>query len=436
MKTIKTESRKFVSAATALLVILFGIIATGCGGSSSTTSTGGTLPPGEEPGIEVPGTVENLNVEATIGAILSATVSWSEPTTGGEASSYEIYRSTTSGTTFSPENHLVSIPAVEGQSDYEFVDNAGLERNVETYWVVAAKNISGETPSIEVMYTPSGGAGGEIEGFGNNFSAAMIFADGYGITGLELEGEWSLTEDDPEDWEFNTGFRPGATEEIPEFPYFDEDTTYELDGVVYYKQKTASTWQGEWRNGEEEEQHVTAAWGDNLISQSLNSSSVIRIETVLTKDLGDDNMTSYTMKSLYGEKYNEIYGTDMTTYENNTAFVFATNARLTIQKLDDEGEPIEPALISQPLWTGDGPRHFTAEVNVAGNFTYGFVWNLGEEDLSGLPYGKVGTWRITFSLDEEGPEPVEEENNTYIDSVTNGVKDSDTEIHIDVQIAQ
>lgn len=433
MKTTDIQKRKITTITTAILTIFFAIIATGCGGSSS---DGGTPPPGGDPVIEAPGVVENLNVESTIGQILSATVSWTKPTTGGEPTTYEIYRSTTAGTVFHADNHLVSIQAEEDKSAYEFIDNAGLERNVDTYWVVASKNTGGETPSAEFMYTPSGGAGGEVEGYGNNFSAAMIFADGYGITGLELEGEWNLTVQDMDDIEYNTGFRPTSEEDLEEFPYFDDDTTYELDGKTYYKQKTASTWQGEWRDGEEEEQHVVASWGDNLVSQTLNSSSVIRIETLLKKDVSDDNMTSYTMKSLYGEKYNEIYGTDMTTYQNDTAFVFATNARLTIHKLDSEGDPIEPALISQNLWTGDGPRHFTAEVNVAGNFVYGFVWNLKEEDLSGKDYGKAGTWRITFSLDEEGPEPIEEENNTYIDAVTNGVRVSETEIHIDVNIAQ
>ena len=141
-------------------------------------------------------------------------------------------------------------------------------------------------------------------------------------------------------------------------------------------------------------------------------------------------MKSYTMQSLYGTKANEIQGTDGTTYDNGTAFVFASNAHLKIQKVDATGNPLEAPLFNQTLWTGDGPGYFAAEVNVAGNFTYGFVWNLKQTPM---PYAKDGTWRITFSLDNTSP--VGTPNNTFIDTALNGLRVSATEVYIDINIA-
>jgi len=384
--------------------------------------------------VEAPGAPTAFTVERTPEATLSATLTWSVPSpgTGGEPASYEIYRSAAAGSVFNPDNHLVSIQAEANKTNYEFIDNAGLTRNTETYWVVAAKNAGGETPTNEVLYTPIGG-GGETDSFGNNFAAALIFADGYGISGLLLDENKSWT-NVVADIDYNTGLRPLSPTALPvgtlELPYLDPTTTYVLDGVTYYKQQTASTWQGEWKNGAATPQHVTAAWGDNLISQSLTVNSVIRVEMVLSEALSTP-MTSYNMVSLYGTKMNEIQGTDGTEYNNTTAFVFATNAHLTIQKLDNDGNPYDP-LYDQTLWMGDGPGFLAGEVSVAGNFTYGFVWNLKDEDLSGEPYGKAGTWRITFSLDNTSPKGTS--NNTFIDTAANGELDSNTSAHIDINI--
>ena len=180
---------------------------------------------------------------------------------------------------------------------------------------------------------------------------------------------------------------------------------------------------------------VTAKWGDNLISQRLTANSKIRIEMVLSKDISAAPMTSYKMLSLYGSRDNEVYGTDGTTYDNPTAFVFAANARLTIQKLDGSGLPDGNPLYSQALWEGlGGLNNFAAEVNVAGNFTYGFVWDLKSEVLpADITTGKTGTWRITFSLDTTSP--VMTTNHTIIDSVANGQLDAmNNQAYIDIQI--
>jgi len=413
---------------TAFFMILFGMMANGCGGGGG----GG--------GIAAPGVPTNFVVVGNQGGQdLSATLTWDVPASGGEVVSYEIYRSTTAGTVFNPDNHLISIPAVEGQVSYAYIDNAGLEKNVPTYWVVAAKNAGGETPTSEKMWEFTTG---EVTSYGNNFAAAMIFADGYGITGQAITGTWTKETLNPgTDIDYNTGLRPSIDQvTLTELPYWDASTTFVKDGVTYYKQQTVSSWQGEWNSTSyPDTQHVTATWGDNLISQTLTSESKIRIEVVLTKDL-DTNMTSYKMVSLYGSKYNEIYGTDKSEYNNTKAFVFATNAHLKIQKVDEVGNPLEDPLYDQTLFTGDGPGHFASEINVAGNHTYGFVWDLANDSPG---YEKTGIWRITFSLDGESPAPISTPNNTYIDNVapteaesggTLPVYVSPTEVYIDITI--
>lgn len=417
--------RHFASvAATLVASVLMASAITGCGGGG-----GGVA-------VVAPDAPTGVTVERTPETTLSATVTWSAPATGGVPDSFEIYRSTTAGTAFLPDNHLISIPAVAGQTTpYTFIDNAGLTP-VDTYWVVSAKNAGGETPSAEVMYKPIGSpsGGGGDEGYGNNFAAALVFADDIGITGLPITGTWT---NDLNSIDVNTGLRPvaeqvtallTATVPVTTLPYLDPATTFLLGGVTYYKQQTASTWQGQWVKGAAEAQQVTAKWGDNLISQRFTSNSVIRIEMVLSKAL-TTAMTSYTMQSLYGTQRNEIYGTTGITYDNLSAFVFAANARLTIQKMDGATNPV---LYDRTLWQGDGPGFLAGEINVGGNFTYGFVWSLNSQVLPPEIPTKTGTWRITFSLDASSP--VGTANNTSIVSVANGVQVSPTEVYIDIVV--
>jgi len=394
-----------------------------------------------DPTVEAPAEPINFTVVKTEGeeVILSATLTWSPPTTGGAPDTFEIYRGTTAGATFLPDNRVTSIPVVAGQASYEFIDNAGLTPRVDIYWVVSAKNAGGETPTGEVsLYLQSGPPGGTGDtGYGNNFAAAMIFADDIGLGGLPvtLTHTTDLASMDP-----NTGLRPSSGEvaallanlpvPVTALPYFDPDTTYELGGATYYKQQTASTWQGWWEKGASTLQEVTAKWGDNLISQRLTGSSMVRIEMVLTKPL-TTAVTSYSMQSLYGGKRNEIYGTDTTTYDNLTAFVFAANAHLKVEKLDADGNPAGHTAYDGGLWEGDGPGFLGAEINVGGNLTYGFVWNLKNEVMpGGIP--KEGKWRLTFSLDPESPQRAAD--NTNIIAAANGTLVNENEVYIDITI--
>ncbi len=428
MNTINVVRRDFVrwvsrmAGMAGIALVASGLTACGGGSSSSTTST--AVPTT----LAAPGVPTSFTVVGTQGQTLSATLTWAPPTSGAAPTSYEIYRSTTAGGAYSADNHLVSIPVVAGETSYSFVDNAGLSA-VDTYWVISAKNSSGETPTAEVSYKPVGPSGGDTS-FGNNSSVPIIFADGYGISGLQITGAWSA---DLTSVDYNTGLRP-LTGLLPTtvttLPYLDSADVYVLDGVSYYKQGTASTWQAQWANGAGTQQHVVATWGDNLSSQNLTSTSTIRVEVALSETLATP-MTGYTMKSLYGTNIDEVQGTDGTTYDATSAFVFASNAHLTIQKLDASGNVVYTAY-DQTLWQGDGPGFIAGEVTVSGSFTYGFVWQMKNMTV---PAGvtKDGTWRITFSLDNTSP--VGTSNNTVIDSATNGVLDSDRQVHIDINVA-
>ena len=418
-------SRLIATAAgvTATVLLAFGLSACGGGGSSTSSATPSAL--------AVPGVPTNFTVSGVNGQTLSATVSWSVPTSGATPTSYEIYRSTTAGTAYSSTNHLISIPVVAGQGSYSFLDNAGLS-GVDTYWVVSAKNASGETPTAEVTYKPIGSPSGGDSGFGNNASVPIIFADGIGLAETAITGTWSS---DVASVDYNTGLRP-LTGILPStvtaLPYLSGTDTYVLDGVTYYKQGTSSTWQAEWANGAGTKQHVVATWGDNLTSQKLTSTSTIRVEIGLNETLPTGTtMLGYNMKSLYGTNLDEVQGTDGTTYDSTTAAVFAANAHLRIDKLDGSGGVAYTAY-DGALWGGDGPGNVAGEITVSGGFTYGYVLQM--KNLT-LPTGVTadGTWRITFSLDTTSPAGTP--NNTVIDSSTNGVVDNPQEVHIDINVA-
>jgi len=420
MKTLKTRHsvwRQFVSG---LLVIaitsLIGVALTGCGSDSA-------APP--PPVVAAPDAPTNLT--ATAGENL-VDLSWSPPAASATAdvpTSYGIYVSTTDttvGTVFVPENLLAEVPVVDGRTVYDFT-NSGLPGTIDHYYVVSSKNAGGETPSTVASARPTGSPNPPTAG--NNFSGAMIFADNIGISGQVITGAWTT---DPTLIDFNTGLRPLLTEmaSVTTLPYLTVPSTVDS---LYFEQKSVNTWQGEWALGAAAPVEVNAKWGDNLAgSASLSSSAKIRLEMVLTKDVTATPMTTYTMKSLYGARKNEMFGTNGVVIMSNTAFVFASNARLMIQKLDAGGNPIllvdDQYLFDTSI--PDGLNKLAAEIPVSGNFTYGYVWS---------PSTGAGKYRITFSLDPESlGVPGVQPNNTFITSITNGVQDSSTQVHIDIDV--
>jgi len=355
-------------------------------------------------------------------------LSWSPPAASATAdvpTSYGIYVSTTDttvGTVFVPENLLAEVPVVDGRTVYDFT-NSGLPGTIDHYYVVSSKNAGGETPSTVASARPTGSPNPPTAG--NNFSGAMIFADNIGISGQVITGAWTT---DPTLIDFNTGLRPLLTEmaSVTTLPYLTVPSTVDS---LYFEQKSVNTWQGEWALGAAAPVEVNAKWGDNLAgSASLSSSAKIRLEMVLTKDVTATPMTTYTMKSLYGARKNEMFGTNGVVIMSNTAFVFASNARLMIQKLDAGGNPIllvdDQYLFDTSI--PDGLNKLAAEIPVSGNFTYGYVWS---------PSTGAGKYRITFSLDPESlGVPGVQPNNTFITSITNGVQDSSTQVHIDIDV--
>ena len=412
-------------AATLMVTMVIAFAMTGCGGGGSSTAV---------PVVAAPGAPTALTATAGENVV---DLQWSPPavsSTTGLPDSYEIYRSdvaTTAAGIVNSTNLVASMPVVSGMLT-SYTDT-GLPGTVTYNYVVTAKNAGGETPSNVASARPTGSP--NPIAYGNNFSAALIFADNIGITNLKLDPakSWAAGTADVTQIDTNTGLRP-LVSEIPAISAVQSTLPYlptpSKINPSYFEQKSKNTWQGEWAAASGV-QDVTAKWGDNLTgTASLSSGAKIRIEMVLTKDVTATPMTAYTMKLLSGSGINELWGTDGTTYSATTAFVMATNAHLMIQKFN--GTALEAPIVDQALFNPaypDGLNKLSAEIPVSGNFTYGFVW-----DPSALG-ATAGKYRLTFLLDPfseygTGNPP----NNTHIQSATNGVYVSPTEVYIDINV--
>lgn len=438
MKTFKSDSarwHRFVTGVAAFAVAsLAALSLSGCGGGSSESASVPTVTiaaPGEPTALTVTGG-ENV-----------ATLVWTPPAVSanaGQPDSFEIYRSTTATTAptlVSPVNFVISIPAVAGQTTpYSHTDIGWPGANATYYYVVTAKNAGGETPSAVASDSVTGPPVPAT--YGNNFSAALIFADDIGITNLALDPAKSWTITDLTAIDYNTGLRPLAAEvtamqalPIPQttLPYLPQASRI---NPLYFEQKSINTWQGEWAKANGVDQEVNAKWGDNLSSASLSSSSKIRIEMVLSKDVTATPMTVYPMLLLSGSGTNELQGTTGVATTATTAFVFATNARLTLQKLDAGGLPTGPVVVDQALFDPafpDGLNKLSGEIPVSGNFTNGFVWDPATTGST------AGQYRVSFKLDPTSSfgtgNPA---NNTFMKTVSNGLRVSDTEVFIDIDV--
>ena len=436
MKTNKTEHsrwQQFISG-----IAMIGIVSlTALGLSGCPSSSSDAAPPPPPPVIVVaPGTPTSFT--ATAGENV-ATLQWSPPAssvTVGLPDSYEIYRSetaTTAADIVNTTNFVTTTPVVDGQTVYSFT-NTALAGTVTYNFVVTAKNAGGETPSPVASARPTGPPNPVVAG--NNFSAALIFADDIGITNLSITGGWTGHNLPFAGIDYNTGLRPLAAEVTAMLALTVPQTTLPYLPVAskintsYYEQKSINTWQGEWAKGAATPQNVTAKWGDNMSSASLKASSKIRIEMVLTKDVTATPMTAYPMLLLSGSGINELQGTTGVATPVTTAFVFATNARLIIQKFN--GATLEAAVVDQALFDStvpDGLNKLSGEIPISGNFTYGFVWSPSGSGLT------AGNYRVSFKLDPTSVNGTgHPANNTFIQTATNGVRVSDTEVYIDINV--
>lgn len=281
---------------------------------------------------------------------------------------------------------------------------------------------------VSVMTGRAGGGGeeGGDEGFGNNLSFPLVFADSYGLTGAKISGSWpgagpfaALPA-----FDFNTGLRPLSTEVLSAFPFFDSSTAVSIGGTVYYPQKTASTWQAEWRNNAQGQMlDAIVDWGDALLARTYTTNSIVRIETALKQDATipgvTDTMTAYKMSLLSGQGITELQGTDKTTYDSATRNLFAINARLKIEKIATGGGA-DTVIFDKAIYEGLGGTDvhggsgggggaptasvYTAEMNVAGSLVYGYNFRIGQ--VTGIA-DKTGQYRISFILDPNATLPNE-----------------------------
>ncbi|MCB9876619.1 MAG: hypothetical protein H6835_03365 [Planctomycetes bacterium] len=326
-------------------------------------------------------------------------IEWSEPATG-PVDSYNLY--------WDVEPNVTTADNLIADVTSPYV-HSGLAGQTPHYYVVTAvANGLESQPSLEVSATPrgnpgggGGGGGGGDETASNNLALPVLFVDGYGLSGAPLAGS------SPPWFDYATGLRPLVSETVNTFPLFQHSSAVVVNGTSYYPQKTDSTWQAQWQQAAQGPVDVIVDWGDNLTTSHLTPNSNIRIETVLYQDTtGADpapTMTGYQMTLLGGSGITELYGTDGTTYASNRWHVFATTARLTIEKLTGPGGPVDPDVqgFSRALYEGfgtdEGGSTFGSEVNVSGKLVYGYIWMLKKWPLT--PAEKTGWWRITFSLD-------------------------------------
>lgn len=244
--------------------------------------------------------------------------------------------------------------------------------------------------------------GGETDaGYGNNLSYPVVFAEGYGITGLEIPSSTAWSEPYAEPFPTagdETGMRPVAGEVFSTFPWLV--VPFAADSA-YYAQNTENTWRAQWKVGSSGvPEQVQVDWGDNLISQRWTVTQPVRVETVLRQTT---SMAGFPMVSLVGTRRSEIQATTGVAEPSLGRTVYSRTAHLTIQKYNStwttviaNGCSVDKTVYSA---SGDGPGNYAAEVNVSGALIYGYNWMLSQ--CKAAPDNtKEGNWRITFSLDE------------------------------------
>jgi hypothetical protein len=243
----------------------------------------------------------------------------------------------------------------------------------------------------------------EEETLGNNLSMPVVFAEGYGITGMKTQPYTTyptLTEDD--------GLRPRTEAEVLPFledgtpaPNLDEADAYMLDGTKYYMQKGPSTWKAYAKDGAANKKVASLVYfGDNLTGhQWTTNAKIIHLEMGLQKDMTVPQPT-YPMTSLYGDKMDEVFGTTGEPAPGTTAKVYTPMGKLVIQKLDKNHKPIGK-IFQQAIYRSfstDGSGQFATEVTGSGTLSYAYNWFLSDTG----DFAKAGWWRITFKIKAQG----------------------------------
>ncbi|MHB8079661.1 MAG: hypothetical protein ACYDIE_10470 [Candidatus Krumholzibacteriia bacterium] len=273
-----------------------------------------------------------------------------------------------------------------------------------------------------------GAAKGGTVTVGNNLSVPVFFAEGIGLSGLDVT--------------VSTGM-PGDAGDV-----WGEAIDYL--GVMYYLQQTSNIWQADWVNAAGTPPvEVASDWADCLTHQIWDEHSIIRTEVVLFKTdfaayqaAQTTPLTAYLMNFLYGDGLDEVWGTPLdanlgsggTIIPADAATVYSSCARMMIQKLawpaditnvptgivPDTYTPEYEAYVASTFYNSavydrygvDGiTGAYSAELNVPGKVIYGYNWDLAhfkppvtpKKDTPGFDWvsgvTKVGWWRLTFSFD-------------------------------------
>ncbi len=221
------------------------------------------------------------------------------------------------------------------------------------------------------------------DSYGNCLSFPVVFAEGYGVTGADVD--------------IFTGLRGTPGFELFTEPY---DATI-IDGFPVYRNPSVNEWQADWADGSlTGEVAIELDWADNLTRQTWDERSKVRVEVVLFNELAAP-LTGYNMYSLGGDKLDEIFVSNTTKYAATLATVYSNVARLQVEKLDQQGgTPILEVYnsVCYERYFVDGPSAaYSAEVNMGGKCMYGFNWNVRNVDAS----DRTGWYRLTFSLDPQ-----------------------------------
>ena len=296
------------------------------------------------------------------------------------------------------------------------VSTSGVVTGVAEGTVTITASSGGKSASAQV--TVSGPRPSPETAFGNNLSVPVVFSEGIGITGLPVTVAGAPNY-------ANTGLRPGATENlvVNGLPYFYagnvSDCTWP-DGTKAYCQKGLNAWQAQWLDGSAALQHASATWGDNIISQSLQTSAPVRVEVSLN-DLTSGTLSGFNMQVVSGTGSTESQGTNGVTAAM-TPTIYSVMPHLIVSKLDTSGgnavgSPLVDKRVIDALGAEEGPGNFAAEVNVGGKIVYGYNLRVSE----------AGWYRVAFVLEGSATNGViNATRNVTIDALTNSATEEES----------